>query len=72
MNQKSKAAFPQVPAFTGKTASIKQLQNNSIFHYRQTLSQARRLTKSIILSLACWELLPAALTVLLLGGFPHE
>jgi hypothetical protein len=71
MAKNRKAAFPLQAGTLGKTASITQT-DNSPFLTQSQLIKIRRFIKIAIVRLSCWDLLPAALTVLLLGGLRHD
>ena len=78
MNKNNKAAFPTVGA-EEKTASIQQKSQTNIIALlpagqAENLNtfHVRRWIKTLLVHLACWELLPAALTVFLLGGLRND
>lgn len=57
-----------LPTVRGSKQNNAAKNDNSSLSYRQLISHTRRWIKTLLVCLACWELLPAALAVLLLGG----
>lgn len=79
MAKKRKAAFFVQAGTWGKATFIELKQytlglseNQPLLMVWDNKGKTRRRIKALIVWMACWELLPAALAVLLLGGLRND